>query len=208
MNISSELLFFFSVLGAFNGIALGLYILFFAGRKHIANVFLGTVLILLSIRAGKSVFFYYSDFTLAQHFVQVGLIACSLIGPFLYLFVYTVQHPKHEAPAWKYHLTIWLSLIVAITIAFPYYQHHDLWSYYFVNVIYLQWLIYILLSIRLIVLHTKHSRKQGLRVKPPVKWAIHVTVGITVVAFAYFTGGYTSYIVGAITFTIISYFLI
>jgi len=51
MNFSSELLFFFSVLGAFNGIVLSIYILITAGKKHISNKFLGIAILMLSIRA-------------------------------------------------------------------------------------------------------------------------------------------------------------
>ncbi len=84
MELSRELLFFFSALGAFNGIVLGLYFLFFAKPKHISNSFFGAFLLMLSIRVGKSVFFHFNT-DLSFHYLQLGLTACFFIGPFFVL---------------------------------------------------------------------------------------------------------------------------
>ena len=61
MMISRELLFFFSALGAFNGVVIGLYFLLVAKPKTASNYFLGILLLALSIRIGKSVFLYFND---------------------------------------------------------------------------------------------------------------------------------------------------
>jgi hypothetical protein len=47
MNIGKELLFFFSALGAFNGLILSLYFSFFTRKKYLSNYFLGALLFAL-----------------------------------------------------------------------------------------------------------------------------------------------------------------
>lgn len=89
MEVSRELLFFFSALGAFNGLLMALYFIFIAKPKHISNVFLGLFLLMLSIRIGKSVFFYFNP-DLAFSYLQFGLTGCLFIGPFLYFYVKSV----------------------------------------------------------------------------------------------------------------------
>ena len=56
----NQLLFFFSALGAFNGFLLALYVAFHAKKKIFANYFLALLLLVLSIRIIKSVFFYFN----------------------------------------------------------------------------------------------------------------------------------------------------
>ncbi|MEL7147578.1 MAG: AraC family transcriptional regulator, partial [Bacteroidota bacterium] len=145
MNFNSELLFFFSALGAFNGIVLGIYIFFAAGKKHIANKFLAVAVLMLSIRAAKSVFFYFDD-NLAESFVQVGIFACFFIGPFVYFYVATVCAPGHRPPKWRLHLSVLLPLIVLLTLRYPYYEYRPLWSHYLLSLVYYQWVAYLILS--------------------------------------------------------------
>ncbi|MEG1022929.1 MAG: AraC family transcriptional regulator, partial [Flavobacterium sp.] len=59
MDTGKELLFFFSALGAFNGIILSLYFFFFTKKKYLTNYFLGMLLFALSVRIAKSVFVYF-----------------------------------------------------------------------------------------------------------------------------------------------------
>ena len=206
MNFSSELLFFFSALGAFNGIVLSAYIFFTAGRKHMANRFLAIALCMLSIRAGKSVFFYFDDH-LAQAFIQIGLIACSLIGPFIYFYVSTVCEAHHKPPKWKLHLLLWIPMMLVLTFRYPYYEYHTLWSEYLVRAIYIQWGGYLLLSGGIFYRSQKASiHSQNLN--SVNRWTVHVLLSFFLVWLAYFTSGYTSYIVGAVTFTVIGYLLI
>ena len=62
MITSSGLLFFFSGLGVFNGLILAAYFLFFTKKEELAHKLLGLLLLLLSIRIGKSVvYFFYRD---------------------------------------------------------------------------------------------------------------------------------------------------
>ena len=47
MGGGDKILFFFSALGAFNGL-IGIYFLFFTAKKHLSNYFLGALLFVLS----------------------------------------------------------------------------------------------------------------------------------------------------------------
>lgn len=78
MDSSKELLFFFSALGAFNGIVLSIYFFFFTKKKFLTNYFLGGLLFALSIRIAKSVFVYFNP-TLPKMYLQIGLTVCFLL---------------------------------------------------------------------------------------------------------------------------------
>src|SRR5689334_8410822 len=81
MDFGNKALFFFSSLGAFNGFVLGIYFIFFTEKKHLSNYFLGALLLALSIRIGKSVAFFF-DSNVPKTILQIGLTACTFIGPF------------------------------------------------------------------------------------------------------------------------------
>ena len=100
MLSSHELLFFFSALGAFNGFLLSLYFAVNAKKKIFANYFLSLLLLVLSIRIIKSVFFYFNPH-LSNTFIQIGLSACILIGPFL--FLYLRSYSPYSKSVWITH---------------------------------------------------------------------------------------------------------
>ena len=206
MNFSSELLFFFSALGAFNGIVLSVYIFVTAGKKHIANRFLSIALLMLSIRAGKSVFFYFDD-NLAQSFIQIGIAACFFIGPFVYFYVVTVCHKDHRPPKWLIHLGVLIPIITFLTWQYPYYEYRGLWGRYLLRTIYVQWVAYLLLSAYFFY-KTQQAAIFQKNLTAINRWTLHVLSVFFFVWLAYFTSGYTSYIVGAVTFTVIGYLLV
>lgn len=206
MNFSSELLFFFSALGAFNGIVLSVYILITAGRKHISNIFLAIALLMLSIRAGKSVFFHFDD-NLVQVFIQIGIIACYLIGPFIYFYMATICSKDYSLPKWKWHLFVLVPIILFLTFRFPYYEYRDYWAFQWLRLIYIQWLIYLVMS--WVVFYRWFKKHQGQHNQSAKRrWVLNVLITFSLVWLAYFTTRYTSYIVGAVTFTVIGYLLL
>src|SRR5690606_11490895 len=93
-------LFFFSALGAFNGFLLSLYFAVNAKKKFFTNYFLSLLMLVLSVRIMKSVFFYFNP-NLSNVFIQIGLSACILIGPFLYLYL---KSYAEEKPNWAKHV--------------------------------------------------------------------------------------------------------
>ncbi len=207
MEFNWVLLFFFSALGAFNGLCLGFYFLFIAKPKHISNRFLGVLLIMMSVRIGKSVFFYFKP-DLAFIYLQIGITACFFIGPFLYFYVKSVVEPKSGVVQnWKYHLAILVPFILIIGIAYPFETHVDFWRPYIVYGIYLQWLAYILASGWILRRELKQLLHQPKSLRTQQIWLLSVFLGNLAIWAAYFFTNFTYYIVGALTFSFLFYLL-
>ncbi len=208
MEISRELLFFFSALGAFNGFVLSLYFLLFAKPKHISNRFLGAFLLMLSIRIGKSVFFYFNP-DLSFHYLQFGLTACFFIGPFLYFYITSVVAPESNIKTtWKYHISILVPIALIVGYLYPFKDNIFLWRPYIIKTIYLQWFVYILLSIYTIrpQIVKMLSRSQG--ITKLEFWLISILFGNLVLLGSYYFTNFVNYISGALTFSFLLYLLI
>lgn len=137
------LLFFFSALGSFNGLILSTYLFFFNKKKSLSNYLLGALILVLSIRIGKSVFLYF-DRDLSKIYLQIGLSACFFIGPFLYFYLTSVvQKVKTFPTAWKWTLWTFFAIIVGVGVIRPYQLYPEFWNHYVVYGIYWQWLIFI-----------------------------------------------------------------
>lgn len=207
MEFNQTLLFFFSALGAFNGLCLGFYFLLVAKPRHIASRFLGVFLLMLSVRIGKSVFFYFKP-DLAFMYLQFGLTACFFIGPFLYFYIKSVILPDSNiALEWKYHITILLPFIHILGFLYPFETNIDLWRPFIINGIYIQWFIYSLLAGRYLRHKLKkliHSPKQ---VTAHEIWILSIFFGNMVIWAAYFFTNVTYYLVGAFTFSFLFYLL-
>ena len=106
--LGDKVLFFFSALGAFNGLILSLYFFFFTAKKYLSNYILGALLFVLSIRIGKSVVYFF-DYSLSKIYLQIGLTTCFFIGPFLYFFVKSEMQQIRSMPqSWVGQLAFWL----------------------------------------------------------------------------------------------------
>lgn len=201
---SNELLFFLSALGAFNGFILSLYFAINAKKKLFANYYLSLLMLVLSIRIIKSVFFYFNP-GLSNVFIQIGLSACVLIGPFLYLSL--KSHFKNERQNWKRHVIPYLAGITILGILYPYVEHREIWSCWIVNAIYFEWFIYIILSLKFIKPIIQKFKDQKSLKKIDV-WFLSIYFGVILIWLAYVIAAYTSYIVGALSFTFILYLII
>lgn len=204
MRESNQLLFFFSALGAFNGLLLSLYFAINAKKRNGTNYFLSLLLLVLSIRIAKSVFFYFNPY-LSNIFIQLGLSACTLIGPFL--FLYLKSHAENTTPTWTKHVIPYLAAITLIGIFYPYVEHRAIWSKWIVKAIYLQWFLYVVLSVRYLKpTIQKITEKESL--KRVDVWLISVYLGVACIWLAYAIAAYTSYIVGALSFTFVLYLIV
>lgn len=194
-------LFFFSALGAFNGFLLSLYFAINAKRKDFTNYFLSLLLLVLSVRIAKSVFFYFNP-DLSNIFIQIGLSACILIGPFLFLYLksYTVEGKQN----WLIHVIPYLAAVTILGYIYPYDEHIILWSTWMVRAIYFQWFIYIVLSLNYLrpILQKLKERESLNRMD---FWFLSIYLGVACTWLAYTTAVYTSYIVGALSFTFVLY---
>lgn len=205
MNFENQLIFFFSALGVFNGFLLSFYFAFVSQNKKFSNYFLALLLLTLSIRIIKSVFFYFNP-KLSGIFIQIGLSACILIGPFLYL--YLKSYAENKTSKWKSHILPFLIIITILGIAYPYVEHRTIWSRWILKGIYFQWLIYILYSFNFVrpVFQRLLQKKETL--SSIDIWLLSVFSGVTFIWLAYNIGSYTSYIVGALSFSFVLYLII
>lgn len=211
MDFSDKVLFFFSALGAFNGFMLSIYFFFFTSKKYLSNYLLGALLLVLSIRIGKSVAYFF-DYGLPRIYLQIGLTACFFIGPFLYYYIKSETQQIRKLPMpWRWQLTIWFLIIVSVGVLFPYQHFPSLWGQYFVPIIYLQWGLYIAFSVLLLIpILKKIAGKEN--TKPFEKWIVFICGGVlilfTTYVWAYLNITKGSYINGAVSFSLIIYLVV
>ncbi len=211
MVFGDKVLFFFSALGAFNGLILGIYFLFFTAKKHLSHYFLGALLLVLSIRIGKSVAYFF-DYGLPKIYLQIGLTACFFIGPFLYFYIRSEIGQVRKLPrAWLWQIVGWFIIIVSVGAIYPYEDFVFLWRNYIIPLIYLQWGVYIAFSVFLLIpLLKKLVGKENL--KPFEKWILTICGAVLILFTSYvwailnITKG--SYINGAVYFSLIIYIIV
>ena len=207
MELSKSIFFFFSALGAFNGLLLSSYFFFFAKRKTVAHYFLGALLLALSLRVGKSVLFYF-DHDLPKIYLQIGLSACFFIGPTLYFFLKSGLNPVKSLPRhWGIHLLVLFLLITLGGIILPYQQYPWVWNRVYVPIIYTEWAIYVAASGILMKEVLKKVFFQRAEAKPYDLWlaSIYLINVLIFAAFLWAFWGGLPYISAAITFSFALY---
>jgi AraC-like DNA-binding protein len=109
---------------------------------------------------------------------------------------------------WLFHVIPALALVILLGIMYPYWENKKLWSGYFVKIIYLQWLLYIVFTaIQLkLVFDTLFSKEH--KIKQLEIWVLSVFSGVSIIWISYNIGSYTSYIVGALSFSFVFFLLI
>lgn len=207
MNLENQILFFFSALGAFNGFLLSFYFAYKAKKSGVnSNYFLSLLMLVLSIRIVKSVFFYFNP-NLSLIFIQIGLSACFLIGPSLYLYIKS-QTTEIKNHFWLVHLIPYLLIIIIISIVYPDWYRRGILATYFIRIIYLQWLIYLVVSGVLLKKIIKKKSTNWAKLGAKNVWLISIYFGILFIWIAYNVGSFTSYIVGALSFSLVLYLVI
>ncbi len=205
--MQKELLFFFSALGAFNGVFLGLYFLFFAQPKDKSHRYLGFLFLALSVRVGKSVFFYFYDNLIAE-FIQIGLLACWMIGPLLYTYIAeALGVGKHRDSRFSIVLSIFFAFGILIFLLFPRERYATFWVHQGVYLIYAQWAFFVLLSGVVLILNRQKLKGENTS-KLFRLWLLSIYIGNLLICIAFNTGDYTSYIVGALCFSFVFYILL
>lgn len=208
MEVSRELLFFFSGLGAFNGFLLSFYFIFWVKPKSSSNKFLGIFLLMLSVRVAKSVFFYFNP-DIAFSFLQLGLTACFFIGPFLYFYFASVSSLNVNSNLrWKEHLYVLSPVVLFINILFPFETNIDLWNDYIINGIYGVWILYSLFAVYQIRDSIQKIISKTDKIDRFDFWLLSICIGNILILAAYLFCGITSYILGALLFSFLFYILL
>lgn len=202
--IAPYLLFFFAGLGAFNGLALATYLVC-RQPKTPAQRWLAALILVISVRTGKSVLLFFYPET-PRLILQVGLTACFLIGPCLIGFIRAWADPASERTRkdWMFAAGL-LGAAAALGLAFPYESHPELWGKPVWQVVTYSWLACLLGAG---VLYLRSHRATGMPTRNDGLSQRHVAAvigGVGVVWLAYFTAGLTSYIVGALSFSLVLY---
>lgn len=198
--IAHQLLFLFSALGAINGMFLAVY--FFSRRPRcLADCMLGALLLAVGVRTAKSAFLYFNP-AIAIEFRQLGLSACLLIGPLSYLYVRAFITGLAQQPAgqqWRWHLGLSF-LLIGIGVAFPYAAYPAAWDRSS-HAIHVFWLGYLLATAKLLWQSRHAWLNDGQRMATGSMLMLSVFAGSGVMLAAYASTPFTSYIVGALSFT-------
>ena len=208
MEIGTQLLFFFSCLGVFNGFLVSMYFLFILKTKRAQNLFFGLLLLMLSIRIGKSVFHFFLD-DLSKVILQIGLSTCFFIGPFLFFYTRSVLRQQTQILRKEVlHLLSLLVIILAIGLIYPYPKRPDLWNPEIVQGIYAVWLGYVVASGYLLRDLFPKLFLNTAQITIVQKWLL-VVFGTNVLICLVFNSilyfGFPSYILGPITFSLVFY---
>ena len=198
--IARQLLFLFSALGAINGIFLAVY--FFSRRpRSLADCMLGALLLAVGVRTANSAFLFFNP-AIAIEFRHLGLSACLLIGPLTYLYVRAFLAARVQLPAgqqWRWHLGLSF-LILGIGVAFPYAAYRSVWDLSS-HAIHVFWLGYLLATARLLWQSRHAWWHDGQRMATSNVLLLSVFAGSCLMLAAYASTPFTSYIVGALSFT-------
>lgn len=204
LELNQQLLFFLSALGAFNGILLSAY-LTYSKRQQTTYLLLSALLFVISVRVGKSVLFYFSP-ELSKTILQIGLSACFLIGPLTYFFTLTQGHTLKKSH--KAHLCALTALPIVFGILFPYQHNQELWGDFVYQLVNWVWLAYLLASWWVLYELLNKSKVKFIPNNKQDLILISVNLGVFLIWLAYFTSSYTSYILGALSFSFILYMTI
>lgn len=207
MNFPKELLFFFSALGVFNALLICFYFFFIKKDKNRSDFWFGILLLMLAVRVGKSVFYYFNP-DLAQGFIRTGLYACILIGPALYFYLSSLAYPQKKLRFWPVHFGVLILISVWVGYRFP--ETHDpvIFGVRWMRIIYLTWLVYILASCWTIASSFRRVFKKDEKFTALDFWLLGIFIGNFLIWLAYYLVGYISYIVGALSFSFIFYVLV
>lgn len=204
MTPEQQLIFLFSAFGAFNGLLLSAYFLLLKKDKRLSDLLLGGLLMALSVRIMKSVFLFFNP-ELFQLFVQIGLSACVFIGPFLYLYVTNARQENHHLKSWWWmYLVPPLLAIGWLSYNYPFKGPPNSWGP-FVDYIYALWLLCILGAAYQLRGTFRRWWKRGESLSSEEVWLLNVFGGVSIIFLAYRTSAYTSYLIGALSFSFIFY---
>lgn len=197
--VHNHLLFFFAALGSFNGFALSIYLLI-AGSVSVAQRWLAILILMVSIRTGKSVALVFLSDT-PSIVIQIGLTACFFIGPCLYFFVRNSLSSEKLLGQWeRLHLLVISVVALLVNLIWPYANDPQLWHGPIVGTITWLWFAYLLISSGILI-----QQKHRLPTATARRLLLTVVAGLWFIWLAYASSGYTSYIVGALSFSFVLY---
>ncbi|MEO1050068.1 MAG: helix-turn-helix domain-containing protein [Bacteroidota bacterium] len=212
MEPYSQILFFLAVVGAFNGLFLSVYFAFFVKHRNKANYFLSALLFVIGFKIIISVFLNFNH-SLSEKIVIVGFLANMLIGPFFYLYVKSSITEKSRVDKyWWLHVVVSataISLIGALyPAAFSYADGVTKLSQYIAALVHFQWFVYLILTALLLKDGFRNVLKSGFKLNNEETWLVSLFMAIAVFWLGPLVTTHTTYMVGALSFSMIFYTLV
>lgn len=201
MDIGSQTLLIFSAIGAINALLIALF-LFFKTPRSLSNRLLAGLVFVLSIRILKSVLFFFSP-DISKLILQIGLSACFMIGPFVYLYVVSaVGDLTKQLIDWRLHLGMLAFGILAVGFIYPYQDHQLLWGTWIYRIVNYSWLFYLVLTGFSLRNHLRQLFSGDFTLQTSAL-PVGAFLGISIIWLAFYTASYTSYIAGSVTYSFI-----
>lgn len=204
--MTRELLFFISSLGVFNCVLVITFLLAAPNLTH-QRKWLVALLLALTVRISKSIWFYFNP-DLSLQVLQLGLSACFLIGPLLYFYIVATHTDiKQLRLPWLPHLSLVFALIVCVGMLFPYVSYPQLWQTDIFRGINYSWGIYLLMAFIVAWPDIKSLLRKRAVLSNDKILSLNVLLGVSIIWLAFFTASYTSYIMGAVSFSFMLYLI-
>ncbi|WP_185152680.1 helix-turn-helix domain-containing protein [Fulvivirga aurantia] len=106
---------------------------------------------------------------------------------------------------WYWQIGAWLVLVIIIGFIYPYATYPELWGGAFYKIINYQWLGFIILSSLALKQTFQKAIAKNQKLSYHDIWLLSVFFGVTIIWLAYFTASYTSYALGALSFSFALY---
>ncbi len=207
MNLSNQILFFFSALGVFNAFVFCGYIFFFLKPRRLLNYFLGLIVLMLSLRVGVSCFYFFEK-DIPRVFIQIGLMANALLGSLIFIYVKSILiNERRVTKQDRKHLTIFSILLLTFSIAYPFSKYPEFWDHRIRYIIHTILTIYLLLSTYYLLPTIKSLPRKDSKVLPEKRWTFLLLIANLLIAFGFVISLKTTYALGAVWFSIVFYAL-
>ncbi len=188
------------------------YFAFFLKHRRNANYFLSALLLAIGVKIITSVFLYF-DAGLSEAIVETGFSANAVIGPFFYLYVRSSIHDNTKVKTyWWLHIIPAAIAIPVIGLFYPstfsYVNGPTVLSQYVVALIYFQWFVYLVLAAIILKRSFGKVFQNRFRSNDEETWLVSLFWGIGVFWIGPIVTSHTTYMVGALSFSIIFYGLL
>lgn len=207
MSANDIILVVISGLGVIHGLFLALFLWGYRKGNSLSNKLLSALLIVLSLRVGKSVFLEFTD-SIDIKIIFVGLSTIMAIGPLYYLFARSCTRKSFRLTA--KHFLHFIPAIIGFVIGLQLEEHHTetLPLAFFVTIFigyYIHFLVYLLVGYRDVL----QQKDTGLSVDTFVLLRLFF-YGLIVIWVAYVLNLFDDiipYMIGPIIYSIVAYFI-
>ncbi|MEQ9298620.1 MAG: helix-turn-helix domain-containing protein [Cyclobacteriaceae bacterium] len=203
-----SILFVIASIGVINGLLVGAYLLIRKERR-VAEVYFAGLLLALSIRIGKSIYFYFGT-THDRLLLQIGLSACIFIGPFFYLYSKAQLRGEDSFKRTDLGLLVGLLVImIVVGVLYPYTTYPDVWNGIIIYVIYGTWVIFALAGFYYGAQGFLGSKGTAHRWSDSQQYQLAIMLAMLFITITYMTALFfgIAYIWGAVIFTVVFYYL-